>query len=55
MWPATFNRKEGVKAVSSRVQLPPLLRQRHNAVLGLFYKSTFGPRNNLVESVAILE
>jgi len=23
------------------------LRQRHNAVLGLLYKSSFGPRSNL--------
>jgi len=27
-----FRRKLGVKTVSSKVQVPPLLRQRHNAV-----------------------
>jgi len=26
---------------------PPLLRQRHNAAIGLFYKPSFGPRSNL--------
>jgi len=28
-----------VKAVSSKVQVPPLLRQRHNAARGLPYES----------------
>jgi len=36
-----------VKAVSSEVQVPPLLRQRHNAALRLLYKSSFGPQSNL--------
>jgi len=27
--------------------MPPLLRQRHNAALGLFYQSSFGQRSNL--------
>jgi len=40
-------RKKDVKAVSSKLQVPPLLRQRHNAVLGLLYLSSFGPRSNL--------
>ena len=30
-----FRRKENVKAVSSKVQVPLLLRQRHNAAPGL--------------------
>jgi len=33
--------------VSSKVRVPPLLRQRHNAALGLLYKSSFDPRSNL--------
>jgi len=32
----TFRRKQDVKAVSSKVQGPPLLRRRHNAALGYF-------------------
>jgi len=43
----TFRRKQDVKTVSSKVQIPPLLRQRHNAALGLLYKSSFRPRSNL--------
>jgi len=38
----TFRRKFDVKAVSNKVQVPPLLRQRHNAAIGLFSKSSFG-------------
>jgi len=30
----TFRRKYDAKAVSSKVQVPPLLLQRHNAALG---------------------
>jgi len=37
-----------VKAVSSNVQVLPLLRQRHNAALGLFFKSSFGPLGNFI-------
>jgi len=36
-----------VKTVSSTVKVPPVLHQRHNVVLGLLYKSSFGPRSNL--------
>jgi len=37
-----------VKAVSSKeVEIPPLLRQCHNAAVGLLYESSFGPRSNL--------
>jgi len=36
-----------MKAVSSKVQVQSLLRQRHNVVLGLLYKSSIGPRSNL--------
>jgi len=32
-----------VKAVSSKVPVPPLLRQRHNAAFGLLHLSSFGP------------
>jgi len=34
-------------AVSSKVDVPPLLRQRHNAALGLLYKPSFDPQTNL--------
>jgi len=43
----TIRRKKDVKAVSGKVQVPPLLRQRHNAALFLFCKSSFRPRSNL--------
>jgi len=36
-----------MKAVSSKVQVQSLLPQRHNAVLGLLYKPSIGPRSNL--------
>jgi len=38
------------KAVSSEVQFhaPLFLRQRHNASLELFYKSSFDLRSNLI-------
>jgi len=36
-----------VKAVSSKVQVLPLMCQRYNAALGLLLKSSFGPRSNL--------
>ena len=32
---------------NSKIQVPPLLRQRHNAALGLLYKSSFGPQSSL--------
>jgi len=34
-----FRRKCDVKAVSCKVQVPPLSRQRYNATLGLLYRS----------------
>ena len=43
----TFCRKWNAKAVSSKVQVPPLLHQCYNAALRLLYKSAFGPRKNL--------
>jgi len=43
----TFRNKWNVKTVSSKVQVPPLLRQRHNEDLVLFHKSLFGPRSIL--------
>ena len=42
-----LRRKQDGKAVPSKVQVPPLLRQRHNAALGLLNMSSFGPRSNL--------
>jgi len=42
----TLHRKYDVKAVPCKIQVPHLLRQRHNAALGL-NKSSFGPRSNL--------
>ena len=42
-----FSQEIDVKAVSGYVHIPPLLRQRHNAALGLLYKSSIGPRSNL--------
>jgi len=36
-----------LKAVSGRVQALPLLRQRHNAAIGLLHKSSFDPWSNL--------
>jgi len=43
----TCRREEDVKAVSTKVQGPPLLLQRHSTALGLLYKSSFGPGSNL--------
>ena len=34
----TFCEKQGVKAVSSKVPVPPLLRKRDTAALGLLHK-----------------
>jgi len=35
------------KVVSSKVQVPPLLRHRHNATLGLLNKTPSGHRSDL--------
>jgi len=39
----TFGKKWNVKAVSSKVQVTPLLRQRHNVAHGLHHKPSIGP------------
>jgi len=43
----TFHRKKDVKAVSSKVQVTPLVSQPKNATLGLLFTSSFGPRSHL--------
>jgi len=43
----TFRIKQYVNAVSSKVQVLPLLRLCHNAAFALLYDSSFGPRSNL--------
>ena len=43
----TFRMKWNVRAVFTKVQLPPLLCQRHNAALEFLHKSSFGPQSSL--------
>jgi len=55
-WPIThdtFCRKQDVKAVSSKVQVLPLLRHRHDAALGYYGTSSCGHRPRLTLLVLI--
>jgi len=42
-----FAGNKDVTAVSSKIQVPPLLRKRHNAALALLFKPSFGLRSSL--------